>query len=94
MQFIILLQATFLLKVSNFYLEAIFSTFSFPYILMCSMFTSLHKGYRDPDDGGSTHLWNVSLLLRDYMSQYPENFQHQSEISLTFLKQNLLLFKM
>jgi hypothetical protein len=24
-----------------------------------------------PDDGGSTHLWNVSQLLQDYTAQYP-----------------------
>jgi hypothetical protein len=24
-----------------------------------------------PDDGSSTHLWNVGLLLRDYMALYP-----------------------
>jgi hypothetical protein len=24
-----------------------------------------------PDDGGCTHLWNVSLLLRDYTAPYP-----------------------
>jgi hypothetical protein len=24
-----------------------------------------------PDDGGSKHLWNVGLVLRDYTAQYP-----------------------
>jgi hypothetical protein len=26
-----------------------------------------------PDDGGSTHLWNVGLLLRDYTAPYPRS---------------------
>jgi hypothetical protein len=25
----------------------------------------------DPDDGGSTHLWNVGLLQQDYTAKYP-----------------------
>jgi hypothetical protein len=30
------------------------------------------RGLRDsPDDGGSTHLWNVGLLKRDYKALHP-----------------------
>jgi hypothetical protein len=27
--------------------------------------------HQDTNDGGSKHLWNVGLLLRDYIAQYP-----------------------
>jgi hypothetical protein len=30
-----------------------------------------YQGNERPDDGGSTHLWNVGLLRRDYAALYP-----------------------
>jgi hypothetical protein len=34
-------------------------------------FTGAYCLHHQGDDGGSTHLWNVSHLLCDYMAQYP-----------------------
>jgi hypothetical protein len=31
----------------------------------------VHHHSNNPDDGGSKHLWIVSLLLRDYKVSYP-----------------------
>jgi hypothetical protein len=31
---------------------------------------------RCPDDGGSTHIWNVSLLKRDYTALYPKTLSY------------------
>jgi hypothetical protein len=39
--------------------------------------------HRDrPDDGGSTHIWNVSLHLRDYKAPFPRRVSSLSCASL------------
>jgi hypothetical protein len=34
---------------------------------------AVDKTFHRPDDGRSTHLWNVGLLQRDYMELHPTN---------------------
>jgi hypothetical protein len=55
----------------------------------------LHKQGDRPRDGGSMHLWNVSLLQRDYTALYPRRLSYLVKIRSLLLQtqtQNCLLY--
>jgi hypothetical protein len=43
--------------------------------LNCEILNSHGGDYYRPDDGGSTHLWNVHQLQRDYAAHILEDFK-------------------
>jgi hypothetical protein len=38
------------------------------------------------DDGGSKNVWNVSILVRDYMEQYPRRLSSSWELEVSVRK--------
>jgi hypothetical protein len=38
-----------------------------------------------PDDGGSTHHWNVNLLQQDFTALYPRRLSSSSEAKIFFV---------
>jgi hypothetical protein len=65
--------------------SAVFSQWSGPTFQRCVLYPSSLLIHR-PVDGGSTHLWNVGLLQRDYTALYPRRLSSSCCIQVLLLE--------